>query len=105
MLLVVFFLVRRRDEVVLRVVVDHRPRQDLVVRIPLAGLELAFHERRDLIHIKGNVGDGVGLDVVKLAHLCKNTFEALLRGRIHDKLPYDFVVLYMRTRVSWFSET
>ena len=64
MLLGILLLDRRRKKVILRVIIDHRLSQDLVLFISFCRGEMVIHERGDLIHIQVDVRDLAGLDVV-----------------------------------------
>ena len=54
MLLGIFFLLRRRKQVVLGIVVDHGFCQDLVILVALGCLKLPIHKCCNLIHIQIN---------------------------------------------------
>ena len=63
MLATVTLLIRWRQKLVLRIVVDHRLRQHLILRMPLDGREVAVHEAGQLIHVELEVRDVIGGDV------------------------------------------
>ena len=63
MLAAVTLLIRWRQKLVLRIVVDHRLRQHLILRMPLDGREVAVHEAGHLIHVELEVRDVVGGDM------------------------------------------
>ena len=63
MLATVALLIRWRQKLVLRIVVDHRLRQHLILRMPLDGREVAVHEAGHLIHVELEVRDVIGGDV------------------------------------------
>ena len=63
MIATVALLIRRRQKLVLRIVVDHRLRQHLILRMPLDGREVSVHEAGHLIHVELEVRDVIGGDV------------------------------------------
>ncbi len=56
---------RRRQELVFRIVIDHGLGQRLVLIVPLHIAEMLVHKGCDLIHVQGNGGDFVCIDVLK----------------------------------------
>ena len=63
MLATVTLLIRWRQKLVLRIVVDHRLREHLILRMPLDGRQVAVHEAGYLIHVELEVRDVIGGDV------------------------------------------
>ena len=56
---------RRRQKLVLRIVIDHGLGQRLVLIVPLHIAEMLIHEGCDLVHVQGNGGDFIRIDVLK----------------------------------------
>ena len=54
-------LFRRGKELVLCVIVDHGLGQDFVIIMTLGGSEIIFHKGCDLIHVKSNIGNFIGV--------------------------------------------
>ena len=79
----ILFLHGRRDQVILRVIVDHRLREDLVPRIALAGGELVLHEGGDLIHIERNIRDLSGIHVIQVLEISQKGGQDLLCLVVH----------------------
>ena len=52
----ILLLIRRRNQLVLGIIVDHRFGEDLLLRVALAASQLGVHKRGDLVHVKRNVG-------------------------------------------------
>ena len=63
MIATVTLLIRWWQKLVLRIVVDHRLRQHLILRMPFDGREVAVHEAGHLIHVELEVRDVIGGDV------------------------------------------
>lgn len=55
MLLGIFLLIWCRQQMILRIIIDHGLGKNLVIRAALEISEMAFHEGCDLIHVKVNV--------------------------------------------------
>ena len=71
-------LLRRREQIVLRIVVDHRFRQRLIFLIPFVLRKIFIHERRHLIHIKLNRRKILRCNIAKLCHFPYLFFQAVL---------------------------
>ena len=58
----VFLLIGGREQIVLRVIIDHCLGQNLIVRIALGFRQLLIHKGRDLVHIEINIRYIVGFN-------------------------------------------
>ena len=59
----IFLLDRRREQIVLRIVVDHGLSQDLVLRVALGALEMLLHKCGHLVHIELDIRDLLRADI------------------------------------------
>ena len=74
----ILLFLRRRKQTVLRVIIDHRLGQNLVVLVPLGALKLAVHEGSHLIHVKIDAGDVFGMDIVDPIQAFQNALQLSL---------------------------
>ena len=73
----------RRKQTVLRVIIDHRLGQNLVVLVPLGALKLTVHEGSHLIHVKIDAGDVFGMDIVDPIQTFQNALQEILTVYCH----------------------
>ena len=75
MILGITLLLRGREQVVLRIIVDHGLGEDLVVLVALGGCKLIFHEGCYLIHLKINVREILRLYIIHSGNVVQNASE------------------------------
>jgi len=68
----VTLLLRRREKLVLRVIVDHGLSQDLVILVTFGGGKILFHKSCHLIHVQVDIRDLIRFYIIKFSDFCKN---------------------------------
>ena len=70
----IFFLRGRRKQIIFRIIVDHGLGEDLVLGITPGLLQVFFHKRSHLVHVKINVRDILWPDVIQTGKVSKMLF-------------------------------
>ena len=81
----IFLLHRRRQQIVLRIIVDHGLGQYLVLlRVSRRMLQMGFHKGSDLIHIKINVRDIFRPDILDPVKAFQYAVQQIFRVNRHS---------------------